>query len=119
MNAVVIITSSGKRILRKFHDEDMGEGFQLKAQKYFPNHKVYLVSLTNHIPPPQDYITTKMGVYWCPFCGEERRYYTLDDGDMKICPICHISTREYWVRNCNKIWPKAQGKTKKKARVKK
>ena len=116
MNAVIVITQTGKRVIRKFDGEGMGESFKLKAEKYFPDHKVFLVSLTNHIPKPENYFPTRPGTYYCPYCGDERRYYLTEDRETGICPICHISTRDFHVRQANGIWPKAVGKNKKKGR---
>lgn len=118
VNAVVVITNTGKRIVRKFVEEGMGESFKIKAEKYFPNHKIFLVSITNHIPKPEEYSPQRSGTYYCPYCGEERRYYFPDNSDREtgICPICHISTRDFHVRQLNGIWPKAKGTNKKKGR---
>lgn len=118
VNAVVVITTSGKRVMRKFELEGMGEGFKLKTQKHFPNDQVHLISLTNHIPMPADYIPNRQGTHYCPYCGDERRYYPItENGDTKLCCICHISTNDFYVRKYNNLWQKSEGKIQKKKRT--
>lgn len=106
MNAIVVIDLKGRRVIRKFRDDKVGLRLFPKILKRFDKpgqSTVYLVSLTHAIHKPDDYEPTRKGTYYCPFCGEERRYYPKDDGS-KICPICHVSTNDFDVKNCNDLW---------------
>jgi hypothetical protein len=38
---------------------------------------------------------------WCPYCGEWRKYKA-DGCGYKRCPVCTISTEDFWVKMANK-----------------
>ena len=114
MNCVVIISNKGARVLQKFQDEEMGRSFYLKLlNNVQASNKVYLVSLTNPIPKPQDYKPSRYGTLWCPYCEDERRYYSNDLGT-NTCPICHITDQEYYVRQYNGLWGEGEGSKKRR-----
>lgn len=105
MVSIVIISSKGVRAVRKFKEDEMGINFYTKAKKHFPEpeYKVHLVHNTSHIPKPPDYEPKRKGTFYCPYCGEERRFYNTEYGS-KICPICRVSDNDYYVKNYNGLW---------------
>ncbi|BAF60349.1 hypothetical protein PTH_2168 [Pelotomaculum thermopropionicum SI] len=45
----------------------------------------------------------RKGDLWCPFCGEWRQFKANPYGS-KSCPVCNISTMDYWVKTVNGLW---------------
>lgn len=98
MNAVVVIIK-GKRAIRKFQDENQGWQFFQLAKEKFGTRNTFLVSLTNHIPPPEGLVLRKK-YYWCPYCGDERRFIKDPYGYLK-CPVCFISDKDFYTKYYN------------------
>lgn len=110
MLAVMVILR-GKKAQRKFPDESMGRVFFKRAKERFGVDNTYLISLTKAIPPPEEFIPRKaQKKYWCPFCGDERRFKHNSRLDSDECPICGITDREFYVRKYNNLWPMSDDK---------
>lgn len=43
-------------------------------------------------------------IYWCPYCGEPRKFYILDYPGSRQCEICHISDHDFYVRKFNNLF---------------
>lgn len=63
--------------------------------------KIYVISLTVPFKTPNKPNPCKRGVYWCPYCRAWREYYWDDWVGRWKCPVCGISTRDYYVKQCN------------------
>jgi hypothetical protein len=69
--------------------------------------------------PPKDYKPQfRIKRYWCPYCGEERRFLDIFGGDYLNCEVCHVSDREFNVKTVNKLDPvgKADFRARKSAK---
>lgn len=66
--------------------------------------KVHLVH-THAEDPPKDAKPPRKDRLWCPYCRDWRRFVSSRYGpDRKICEICGISTRDFYVRKFNNLW---------------
>jgi hypothetical protein len=46
---------------------------------------------------------TRMADLWCPYCGEWVKF-KLGEYGYKRCPVCTISTADFYVRTANHLW---------------
>jgi hypothetical protein len=111
MVSIIIISTRGSRVVQKFQDSEMGKSFLKKASKAFSSQHVYLVNNSEAIEPPNDYQPQRRGTLYCPYCGEERRFYE-DDKGYKVCPVCRVSDHSFYVRHFNKLWSLTDKKKK-------
>lgn len=105
MFGVVIIFHKQKKVWKKFSDREGAFKFLNAAKVRFPGASSFLVSLAEPTPPPEGFTPKKKNL-WCPYCGEERVFITNSYLDLKQCPVCDMSDRDFYIRNYNNIWPK-------------
>lgn len=117
MLSVVIISKKGVRVVQRFKNPITAEQFYTKAKNNLSplEHKIFLVNNSTPIDIPQDYSPQSRGTYYCPYCGEERRYKTDELGN-KVCPVCLISSNDFYVKTFNNLWEHASIKKKEKRR---
>lgn len=80
----------------------------LKAKEKYadrPDVKVYLISCTKAIPPKPQWRRSTFKHLWCPYCAAERRFKDNKQWGTKQCPVCGITTADYWVKTYNHMWP--------------
>lgn len=66
--------------------------------------KVHLVH-TSAKGPPEDTKPPRKNMLWCPYCRDWRRFVSSRYGpDRKVCEICDISTRDFYIRKFNNLW---------------
>ena len=66
--------------------------------------KAHLVH-TRAEDPPKDAKPPRKNMLWCPYCRDWRKFISSWYGpDLKICEICGISTRDFYVRKFNNLW---------------
>lgn len=66
--------------------------------------KSYLVH-TCAEDPPKDAKPSDKNMLWCPYCRDWRKFVSARyDSGLKICEICDISTRDFYVRKFNNLW---------------
>ena len=66
--------------------------------------KAYLVH-THAEGPPKDAKPSDKNKLWCPYCRDWRKFVSVQyDSNLKICEICGISTRDFYVRKFNNLW---------------
>lgn len=66
--------------------------------------KAYLVH-THPEGPPKDAKPSGKNMLWCPYCRDWRKFVPSEYGpDLKVCEICGISTRDFYVRKFNHLW---------------
>lgn len=66
--------------------------------------KVHLIH-TLAKDPPEDSTPPRKNMLWCPYCRDWRKFVSSRYGhDPKICEICGISTRDFYVRKFNNLW---------------
>ena len=66
--------------------------------------KVHLIH-TLAKDPPEDSTPPRKNMLWCPYCRDWRKFISSQySHDRKICEICGISTRDFYVRKCNHLW---------------
>lgn len=54
--------------------------------------------------PPKDAKPPRKDRLWCPYCRDWRKFVSSRYGpDLKICEICGISTRDFYVRKFNNL----------------
>lgn len=110
----VMVILKGRKAKKDFRDEELGKAFFLKAKARFGAENTFLISLTKAIPPPEGYTPKRaQKKYWCPFCGDERRFNHDSSIDAERCCICGITDREFYVRKYNHLWPQTDPKDKK------
>ena len=55
--------------------------------------------------PPKDAKPPRKNTLWCPYCRDWRKFVSAQyDPDLKVCEICGISTRAFYVRTFNHLW---------------
>ena len=55
--------------------------------------------------PPKDAKPSRKNMLWCPYCRDWRKFVSSQyDSSLKICEICGISTKDFYVRNFNNLW---------------
>jgi rubrerythrin len=117
MWAVVLYNSRHKHI-EKFHrlkgDPNKGifgaEDYMERMQKLFEHRTdivIELISLTKAFPPDENQKKRK-GLWWCPYCGKYRKFKHNSNLNLKICPICGIGERDFYVRSYNNLWHKGK-----------
>ena len=58
------------------------------------------------IYPPAGYKPQyRLHRYFCPYCGAERRFLNIFEGDYLNCQVCRISDRDFAVKSINKLEP--------------
>lgn len=102
MLAIVVIRE-GHRVIKKFPDESIGKKFFKVAIERFGPENTFLVSCSKAIAPPPDYHPSS-GLLWCPHCGAKRKYVWYPRWENYICPICNISTADFYVKKYNHLW---------------
>ena len=66
--------------------------------------KAYLVH-THPEGPPKDVKPPDKNMLWCPYCRDWRKFVSAQhDSSLKICEICDISIRDFYVRKFNHLW---------------
>lgn len=66
--------------------------------------KAHLVH-TRAEDPPKDAKPPRKNMLWCPYCRDWRKFVSAQyDSSLKICEICGISTRDFYVRKFNHLW---------------
>lgn len=66
--------------------------------------KAHLVH-THAEGPPKDVKSPNKNMLWCPYCRDWRKFVSSRyDSDTKVCKICGISTRDFYVRKFNHLW---------------
>lgn len=66
--------------------------------------KVHLVH-TLAKGPPEDVKPPRKNTLWCPYCRDWRKFVSSQySHDRKICEVCGISTRDFYVRKFNHLW---------------
>ena len=115
MKMVSVVSPKGVRITQKFQDPEMAQSFVTKATRKFPKHLVYIFDTNEVVAPPEDYMPTRSGTLWCPFCGTERRFVNGGDG-YRRCSVCKISDNEYSVRKFNHLWNETSTKRRRRKR---
>jgi len=69
--------------------------------------------------PPKDTKPPGKNMLWCPYCRNWRKFVSSWYGsDRKICEICGMSTRDFYVRKFNNLWGKVSSLHIKKGRGK-
>jgi len=63
--------------------------------------KAHLVH-TRPESPPEDVKPSGKNMLWCPYCRDWRKFVSAPYG-LKICEICGISTRDFYVRKFNSL----------------
>lgn len=102
----VMVVRGKARASQDFTNEDLGRLFYQKAKKRFGEENTYLISLTRSIPAPMDYKPKVFQkIFWCPYCGAERRFKHDSFVDAERCSICGVSDRDFYVRKYNNLWP--------------
>lgn len=69
---------------------------------------VELISLTKAFAPPEGF-KRKGSKWWCPYCRKVRVFLQDSELNLKYCPVCRISDRDWYVRTYNNLWDKALG----------
>ena len=55
--------------------------------------------------PPKDVKPPDKNTLWCPYCRDWRKFVSSwYSPDLKVCEICGISTRAFYVRTFNHLW---------------
>lgn len=55
--------------------------------------------------PPKDAKPPRKNTLWCPYCRDWRKFVSARyDSSLKICEICGISIRAFYVRKFNNLW---------------
>lgn len=98
---VLVIT---KRALarRKFETLAHGEAF-LKAC-LARGWKAVAIRLNDPLPPPKGWKPEGRGHYWCGFCVKARKFVHDQRLGLTKCPVCGMSTRNWYVRQHNNLW---------------
>lgn len=66
--------------------------------------KAHLVH-THAEGPPKGIKPSNRNMLWCPYCRDWRKFVSSRyDSGTKICEICGISTRDFYVRKFNQLW---------------
>lgn len=66
--------------------------------------KVYLIHALAK-DPPKDSKPPRKNMLWCPYCREWRKFILSQySPDRKVCEICDISTRDFYIRKFNNLW---------------
>jgi rubrerythrin len=66
-----------------------------------PNWEVKVISLTVPFKVPNKPKPSGHDIYWCPYCRGWYRYHWDEEMGLWVCPVCGISTRDYYVRQSN------------------
>jgi hypothetical protein len=85
----------------------VAKALALKAKEKYsdrPDVQVDLISRTKAFAPPRDFIPRGKR-YWCPYCTKERMFKKSIRKDAKVCPVCGISDRDWYVKTYNHLWP--------------
>lgn len=89
-----IVYNTGLIIPSTSQEEKRLEDF-LKSQEL----EVIEVNLVCPTPPSE---SSSIRGYYCPYCKHWEYWKTTLLG--KVCPICGISTNDYYVKNYNHLW---------------
>lgn len=85
-----------------------------------PDVQVYLFSRNDTFAPPEDWRPRKgRHFYWCPYCGKERKFYLNPRWSTYQCPVCTMTTADYYIKLYNRLWEKEVMEAEKKKRRKK
>ena len=94
-----------------FNNDKAIEEFTTIIKETNPEVEVIPVDTREAHPPRGD--IPKKG-YWCPYC-QSWEYWSVDSSGSHRCPICGISSREYYVKKYNDLWAaNMKSKTSKK-----
>lgn len=67
----------------------------------YPEVDLNIISINQPIPPEEE-IRATGEKYYCPYCGELREFESVSGhSTLKSCPVCGVSTSEFWVRQYN------------------
>jgi rubrerythrin len=71
--------------------------------------QIDIFSLTKNINEEPDKsipkgVKLKKGQLWCPYCSNPVMFVKDNKLNIKKCPICGISDRDFWVKKVNNIW---------------
>jgi len=65
--------------------------------------KVHFAYGTSTSPPTGS--KPPKGMLWCPYCRDFRKFKSHSkDHDRKVCSVCGISTKDFYVRVHNLLW---------------
>jgi len=104
----VLVILNGKKIPKDFENESMGKAFFKLAKSRFGKDNTFLISLTQPIPPSDEKHYPNKNKYWCPYCGDERRFKNDSWIGVNRCSICGITDRDFYIRKYNHLWTKTR-----------
>jgi hypothetical protein len=96
----VLTHLDGKRFKQMFHDKPTATARMKTIKRKHPGAKVYLVNVYRPQDKKPPDLQLEPGQLYCPWCGAGRRFKRTEYGYTR-CPICHISTENYYTRKAN------------------
>jgi len=109
----IIIIKDKDREEKTFKEEDKAIAYFEKMQKKYADKKdvkVYKISVKNHIPldekkekPKQRKSDKSHPLLWCPYCGDWRNFRS-NHRRIYACPVCTITTKDFYVKSINHLW---------------
>jgi hypothetical protein len=118
--AVSIRSPKASKLIIRYKLSEAKELTKKAKEKYRnrPDVQVDLISRTKAFAPPQDF-RPRGKRYWCPYCAKERMFRPDNSRDAKVCMVCGISDRDFYVRTYNHLWPSMASLEKKAKKQKK
>lgn len=111
---VLIRSPKAEKKIYRYNFKEAKE-IALKAKEKYAHRSdvnVYLISCTKAFAPPDNWRSRTRKHLWCPYCGTERRFKDNKVWGTKQCPVCGITSSDYWVKHYNHMWDKKEGKKK-------
>lgn len=115
---IVIRTADGFWSLTRFEDDRAASYFMALAKDEIDFIRdINIVSCSDEKSPPSDFFPKlSENLYWCPYCGEPRHFFS--DSDFPgylLCEICHVSDAMQSVRYFNHMIHERDKKSNKKS----
>lgn len=73
---------------------------RLRDGKFSGPIQLFTVNRTFSTPKPWQFDLTD-GRTWCPYCRAGREFWEDKEYEVWRCPVCAISSSDYYVRRCN------------------
>jgi len=106
---VIWKTDEGKKTFRTFKGSKPSEAVQYaKSLKHKGLHPVVISSNHAYAPTQKQEINRRQGMIWCPYCIKWRSFQlysirraTYVTAPVMRCPVCTISTNDFYVKKYN------------------
>lgn len=103
MYAVIVFNDKGQRSKVSVPSLDIARKLAKRIGSDYS--KVYILNMTQAVMPPSNYHRSSRKHLWCTLCGAERRFIP-NEFEEKCCPVCRLSTADFYIKTANNLWAK-------------